>query len=108
MHPLSYGINLDLDAGKTALHLASQHNKIEVVKALIKAGANVNALDDRGRNYLNYIREIDDIAIAFIEAGGEPNPNCEYKNTRVFLLKSLNIYDKKIASEPLIPFPELK
>ena len=42
-----YPINRFDDLGKTPLHYAVQDNRIEVVERLIKAGANVNAHDER-------------------------------------------------------------
>ncbi len=39
--------------GETALHYAATTGKTEAVKLLLKAGANINAKDDRGRNVLH-------------------------------------------------------
>jgi ankyrin repeat protein len=43
----NYPLNRFDDLGKTPLHYAVQDNRLQVVRRLIKAGANVNAHDER-------------------------------------------------------------
>ncbi len=53
------GIDLDAhnDDGVTALHRAAALGFVEIVRALIKAGADRTVLDQRGRTPLDYARE---------------------------------------------------
>lgn len=71
-----YPLNRFDDLGKTPLHYAVQYNRIEVVKRLIEAGANVNAHDERviGNTPLSdYARECTyEMAKVLIDAGADP------------------------------------
>ncbi|MES2469594.1 MAG: ankyrin repeat domain-containing protein [Verrucomicrobiota bacterium] len=64
------------DIGKTPLHYAVQDNRLEVVKRLIEAGANVNAHDERwiGNTPLSdNVRECTyEMVKVLIDAGADP------------------------------------
>jgi ankyrin repeat protein len=71
-----YPLNRFDDLGQTPLHYAVQNNRLEVVKRLIEAGANVNAHDERviGNTPLSdYARECTyEMAKVLIDAGADP------------------------------------
>ena len=71
-----YPVNRFDDLGMTPLHYAVQDNRLEVVKRLIEAGANVNAHDDRriGNTPLSeHVRECSyEMAKVLIDAGADP------------------------------------
>lgn len=71
-----YPVNRFDDIGMTPLHYAVQDNRLEVVKRLIEAGANVNARDERriGNTPLSeHARECSyDMAKVLIDAGADP------------------------------------
>lgn len=71
-----YPLNRFDDLGNTPLHYAVQHNRLEVVKRLLEAGANVNAHDERvigntplGGNARDCTFEI---AKCLVDAGADP------------------------------------
>src|SRR4051812_42557987 len=72
-----YPLNRFDDLGKTPLHYAVQDNRLEVVKRLIEAGANVNAHDERviGNTPLSdEARECTyEMAKVLIDAGADPD-----------------------------------
>jgi len=71
-----YPLNRFDDLGKTPLHYAVHDNRLEVVKRLIEAGADVNAHDERviGNTPLNdYARGCSfEMAKVLIDAGADP------------------------------------
>lgn len=71
-----YPLNRFDDLGMTPLHYAVQDNRLEVVKRLIDAGANVNAHDERviGNTPLSdNVRECTyEMAKVLINAGADP------------------------------------
>jgi ankyrin repeat protein len=71
-----YPVNRFDDLGKTPLHYAVQENRLDVVKRLIEAGANVNAHDERviGNTPLSdCARECTyEMARLLIDAGADP------------------------------------
>jgi ankyrin repeat protein len=71
-----YPVNRFDDLGMTPLHYAVQDNRLEVVKRLIEAGANVNAHDERriGNTPLSeHARECSyEMAKVLIGAGADP------------------------------------
>ena len=71
-----YPFNRFDDLGKTPLHYAVQDNRLEVVKRLIEAGANVDAHDERviGNTPLSdYAHECTyEMAKVLIDAGADP------------------------------------
>ncbi len=68
--PLDYH---DPNGGSTALQAATACRKLEVVKALIDAGADVNALDCNGATVLMYASKfgLTDVARWALEAGAD-------------------------------------
>ena len=61
--------NSDYSDGETALHVAAQQGKHELVEALLANGANVNARDNKGRTPLhlasaNGARDVVDVLVA--------------------------------------------
>ena len=71
-----YPVNRFDDLGKTPLHYAVQDNRLEAVKRLIEAGANVNAHDERviGNTPLSdNVRDCTyEMAKILIDAGADP------------------------------------
>jgi ankyrin repeat protein len=74
---VKYPVNRFDDLGKTPLHYAVAHNHMDVVNCLIRAGANVNANDERviGNTPLsdNAERCSFEMAQRLVQAGADPS-----------------------------------
>lgn len=75
-----YPVNRFDDLGKTPLHYAVQSGRLDVVERLIKAGANVNAHDERllGDTPLadNAAKCSFEMAKRLVDAGADPTIQC--------------------------------
>ena len=60
----------------TPLHYAAGGGHVEVIEVLLKAGANVNALDNFGKTPLHWTADANqpDAAVALLNAGADPSP----------------------------------
>jgi uncharacterized protein len=80
------GINLNIKYsyyGWTALHWAAFHGKLDIVKALINAGADVNAKDNDGWTALHLAAKYGDLDVvkALINAGADLNVQDNFGRT---------------------------
>jgi ankyrin repeat protein len=68
----SYPMDLITNLGRTALFLASSKGHLKAVKTLVKAGADVNKVDDSGIGplYIAILNENYDTAEYLINEGG--------------------------------------
>lgn len=57
---MSPALDIPDKQGKTALHYAAERGDLKTVEALIKKGADPNAVDDKGKTPANYIQDLID------------------------------------------------
>ena len=101
-----FGNGLRVD-GRTPLHFAAVFGQAEVVIALIKAGADINAKDKYGETPLHYSAEQDDIktALVLIKEGADINTKDKNGNTPLQIAidehgKDSTIFAKQTPKKP--------
>jgi len=87
--------------GVTALHVAAQGGHLEVVEMLIRAGANVNVVDDEKRTALILAVKANygDVAIELVRAGADPKTVYvdDDGETHNMLMDAITVENKEFA-----------
>ena len=89
--------NIGDNTNYTALHFAAQEYAVDAVKALLKAGANVDAKDDYGNTPLGkavyYNDEVGEVIKLLLDAGADKNLENNYGVSPIGLAKSIGNFD---------------
>ena len=93
----------------TALLFATREGHLDTVKALIDAGANVDAVDNEGTNalVLATLNGHLDVAGLLLEAGADPNISDRWGRNVLFVATDLNTMDANPRPTPM-PLDKLK
>jgi len=88
----------------TALHFAARAGQLEAVRALIKAHANLDAVDSDGTNALVIatMNGRPDIAIELMNAGADPKIADKYGRTVLFAATDMNTLDANPRPAPMM------
>jgi len=110
---LSYGIELDVNtkvpddfAGSSVLHIACMFNKINMIKWLIKHGADVNILDFNNNSPIMYVLYFNNISTdtynifsILLNASADPNSVINIICEKYYKYKYNDIYSKTFEYE---------
>jgi uncharacterized protein len=88
----------------TALHFAARAGQLEAARALIKARANLDAVDSDGTNALVIatMNGHPDIAIELLNAGADPKVADKYGRTVLFAATDMNTLDANPRPAPMM------